>query len=159
MRLHMKHIVLIAIVMVGATPAFADVSDPKWGWGTVDDSLKCGRELTDGSKERVRGDWVGFKGKTVVTPQNATAECTAEIEKRAMACTTDPTMERFLKDNDKNGTKQRRILKLAGADGPRWVCADQAWERLQMQFQSVPAEKRAAAQAKAAEEERRALAE
>jgi hypothetical protein len=154
------YILFAVTAMVGATPAFAgNVNDPAFGWGTPEDTLKCIRELSDGSKQRVHGEWVSFNGKSVVTPSTATAECTAEVDKRAATCTTDPTMARFLKDDNKNGQKQRQILKLAGADGPRLVCADQAWDRMKMQFNVVPQDKRTAAAKKVQQEERRANAE
>jgi hypothetical protein len=145
-------------VMAVGTPAFADdVRDPAWGWGTVDDSLKCVMEQVDGSETRVR-DWVTIVDKTVSAPKNATPDCVAEVEKRAVVCTNDANMQRFLKEDPKNGQKQNLILKLAGADGPKLVCADYAWERVQLQMKTVPFEKRAQAAEKGQKELRKARA-
>src|ERR1044071_4755173 len=89
------HIATALVMLLGTTTAHADVN----AWGTPDDALKCSTEL--GSPDKSISIWIMFKDNTVVTPPNATADCKAEVDKRAVVCTSDPTMADSLKDTNK----------------------------------------------------------
>jgi hypothetical protein len=149
----MKNIVLIATVLAGAPPAFADDN----AWGTPEDTEKCVKELTDSTKEFVNGSWVSFghrvNGKyvndnKVYEPDNASGDCKAEVAKRVDVCLKDPAIAPRLKPTNEDN-KYNAILKKGGADGPRLICADEAFNRIGLQRKKALADKAAAEERKA----------
>lgn len=112
----MKNIVLIATMLAGAAPAFAD--DTPNPWGTPEDTDHCTKALTKGSKEYVN-IWLtlghNVNGKYVdkdkfFEGEGATDECKAEVGKRAQQCLKDPAMQPKLKPSNEDN-KYTQMLK------------------------------------------------
>jgi hypothetical protein len=125
-----------------ARPARA-ADDP---WGTVEDAEKCAKELTSGTAEWVNGSWVSFDKEALKTPDKASAECKAELDRRADACLKDAAMQNRI------STAQGRnaaILKRGGANGPKMLCVDEAFQRIKVQREKAAADKKFEAEAKA----------
>lgn len=129
---------LLFAATFGAARAMADDKVPD-AWGKPEDTEKCAKDLADGPDKI--GTWLSFgkrvKGKyvddaKVYEPKNASDECKAEVAQRAQRCLKDPEMASSLKPTGENN-KANAILKVAGDDGPRLICADQAFARLMEQ--------------------------
>jgi hypothetical protein len=131
------NIILISTLIAAATPAFAE-DDP---WGAPEDSDKC-------VNDHLGESWVTFKNKVPVERDGASADCKAEVAKRATVCLKDPKMEAKLKPTAVNN-KPNAILKSGGADGPRLVCADEAFSRISEQHKKWVYEKQFAEKRKA----------
>jgi hypothetical protein len=145
-------IVAALTVTVGTGAAFAG-EDP---WGTVEDGAKCTQEMTDKTPEFINGGWIRFKKGVPAPPDNATADCKAEINKRADACLQDPAMQALITKYSSPKIKEKNaylnILKSGGDQGPHMVCEAEAWSRLTHQRDLAAVLAKQAASRKAAAE-------
>lgn len=106
-------------------------------WGTIEDSAKCINETTDKAPEFVNGGWISFKKGIPTGPERASADCKAEVSRRADACLKDSAMQSKLKAYASPKPKEKNvninIIKSGGDQGQHMVCEAEAWERLKRQ--------------------------
>jgi hypothetical protein len=146
---------VFTVAALGAAPTLADDKAPD-AWGAPEDTEKCAKELAEGPDQI--GSWINFgkrvNGKyvddgKVHEPTAASDDCRAEVAKRAAQCLKDPTMAKHLKPNNEDSSYYSGILKKAGDDGPRLICAGEAFTRLIAQRKRYLYEKQFAEKRKA----------
>ncbi len=136
-------VVVTAVILAGGSALAGN--DP---WGTPDDAQKCAKETDANAPEFVRGGWYTWKDDQPVEPENASADCKAEVGKRADACLQDAAMQAQIKKatnpkpNEKGGYIQ--TMKKLGDKGPRVICLGEAWLRVTLQLKYAAADKKAA---------------
>ena len=137
--------------MLGATgTAFAGED----AWGTPEDAEKCAKENTQKTPEWVNGNWLNWKDGVPHEPDQATADCKAEIAKRAQVCLKDADEQKRLEaaktEKPKKGGDGKMHKSMIGQlvdtgdDGARMWCSSQSWDRLVRQRAQAVKDKAAA---------------